>query len=261
MESTLSSLVVSIIVEMRVLMTAPGSQDVGSMASLYSQIAGVLAGFGFAAFTLFLTIDKLPSNAGAIAASQFSAFAGLILVAILYALLAGEPSPQRKAMGVLLYGLPFGLAVITMFETLTLLALSRAGLSSSVTIGRTLVLVVGPAFLLARLMIASRYVSPVSQTSRLAYVAGCLLVAALVITGLFTMLFASTTPWRQYSAWAAHMGLILAVAAAASSSWLTTRSPSYGVNKWYVRCYLALSFIMLMIYVALAGAALASDPT
>src|SRR5262249_26015598 len=154
-----------------------------------------------------------------------------------------------------------GLAVITMFETLTLLALSRAGLSSSVTIGRTLVLVVGPAFLLARLMIASRYVMPASQTSRRTYVAGCLLVSALVITRLFSMLFGSTTPWRQFSAWEGQMGLMLAVAAAASSSWLTTRSPSYGANKWYVRCSLALSFIILMIYVALAGAALASDPT
>jgi hypothetical protein len=63
---------------------------VSTLANLYSQLSGVLAGFAFAGLTIYLTKNDLSIRAVVVSVSLFAAFAALVIVAILYALVAGE---------------------------------------------------------------------------------------------------------------------------------------------------------------------------
>jgi hypothetical protein len=101
-------------------MSTPESSsfNIAATAALYSQLAGVLAGFAFAALILLLTVRLSPSPAGTTppSTSPFArptrvlvvAFIGLVLTSVNYAVLAGDISnTPRSATLELLAGLGF----------------------------------------------------------------------------------------------------------------------------------------------------------
>ena len=233
----------------------PRRDGVAGLAGLYAQIAGVLAGFGFAGFTILLTAQTVPDNAPTIAATLFSAFATLILVAILYALLVGDPVPDRMNIGLCIFGLPFGLAVITMYEALTLLALSRLGFTEAAMIGRVLAVVVGPVILTARLTIAARYLGVVTKSGRRPHLMGwplTLLAGALGVTALIVdvsdLVGPLASPLRS-----ANVALVAAVLAGLLSPWVSTRPDRYEAGPKFVVGYLIVSFLLLVVFILSAA--------
>lgn len=232
------------------------SLNVGALSSQYAQIAGVLAGFGFAGFTIFLTTDR-PANGGAVAASLFSAFAALVLTAILYALLSGEPSPHRQAIGTCVYGLPFGLAVITMFQALTLMSAGVPGLAEAVDLGRVLVVAVGPPIVMARLVIAAGYLRNSAADRRVRRLLGWTFFALLVVGGTFVAVARPDIPIELPRVLTvAGIGLVAAVLAAVISPWVSTRPPGYVPGNWFVVVFLVSSFVALVVFVLSADAAI-----
>ena len=129
--------------------------NVSQTASLYSQVAGVLAGFAFTALITFLARsasdegDDAPmqdSERGAIAAMLFSTLAALIICAVLYGILAGGlPDSGNSQSGLLLYGPAFSLAVLSMFYATGLAALPYQHLNAMLDVVRFLVCVTTPA--------------------------------------------------------------------------------------------------------------------
>ena len=109
-----------------------------NLSPQYSSLCGILAGFAFVGFSIYLAQDELLQQAANIAASLFAAFVTLILLAVLYALMSADGSVNRVTIGLFVYGLPFGLSSVTLFYTLTLMATekprctrpSRSGASS-----------------------------------------------------------------------------------------------------------------------------------
>jgi hypothetical protein len=122
-----------------------------NLAPQYASLCGILAGFAFVGFSVYLAADTLPKTAPSVSAAMFSAFITLILLAVLYALMAAERPGVRLLTGLYVYGLPFGLASITLFYTLTLMALSHPALHQTVDIGRLFVVVISPAIVMSRM--------------------------------------------------------------------------------------------------------------
>jgi MFS family permease len=129
--------------------------NVGQTASLYSQVAGVLAGFAFTVLVGFMArsapdadgdAPAQESERAAIAAVLFSTLAALIICAVLYGILAGGlPDSGNAQSGLLLYGPAFSLAVLSMFYATGLAALSYQHLHAMLEIVRFLVCVTTPA--------------------------------------------------------------------------------------------------------------------
>ena len=101
--------------------------DIAASAGLYSQVAGVLAGFAFATMTLLVAPHIIPGSTGGafplgdLARILMSAFIILILTSIGYAVLGGEPIPAGRAAteeGIL--GTAFGVALVLIVYTIVL---------------------------------------------------------------------------------------------------------------------------------------------
>ncbi len=115
--------------------TREAAFDNAATAGLYSQLTGVLAGFAFAGLVLIVThrLDRGgPAPAGAFqratdsaVALLFSAFVGLVLTSLSYAVIAGETAAfSRAAVEHVVAGAGFGAA--TMVLLLALLELLTA---------------------------------------------------------------------------------------------------------------------------------------
>src|SRR5262249_30490492 len=84
--------------------------DIGALASLYSQLAGVLAGFAFTALVIYLGREgDEPDPNGlkrAVSVALFSALTSLIISAILFTILAGAAAKLGPALtGSVVYGI------------------------------------------------------------------------------------------------------------------------------------------------------------
>jgi hypothetical protein len=104
-----------------VLTAANGIQiDDAQVASLYSQLAGVLAGFAFAALVLVLTkagdrprADGSLSHIGDALLLIFGAFLGLVFTSLAYAVMAGDSSGRTSLLHVVA-GVGFSIAATTL---------------------------------------------------------------------------------------------------------------------------------------------------
>ena len=230
-----------------------------NLASLYSQLCGVLAGFAFAGLAIYLSASDLPEHAEAISVCLFSAFAALVIIAVLYALLSGESSvlaTRRTDASLLIYGLPFGLSIITMFFSLTLMAAGRHELAGMVGVGRFVVVLATPTILLGRLTVAAMDGSAGAafRPHRLGWV----LLVAYVAVAIAMLIYSPLTDFIHGSVGAlpGYVGLGSAVAAAVASPLFSTRRPDFGLPPVWVSAFLVFSFAILLAYAALALAAL-----
>jgi hypothetical protein len=155
-----------------------------NLAPQYASLCGILAGFAFVGFSVYLAADKLPPTAPSVSAAMFSAFITLILLAVLYALMAAERSGVRLVTGLYVYGLPFGLASITLFYTLTLMALSHPALHQTVEIGRLFVVVISPAIVMSRMNGGALSLKAGRRSRLLPRRLGVLLTTVLLLAGL-----------------------------------------------------------------------------
>lgn len=138
--------------------------DIAQTAGLYSQLAGVLSGFAFAALVVILT-SRLTAEQALLhndetTRTMVSCFVGLILVSLAYAVLAGETTNSGRAASVELLAAP-GFIAAGMLLLLAILALLRTverlspdttnGGSDSIHLVRLLLAHVAPAILAASL--------------------------------------------------------------------------------------------------------------
>jgi hypothetical protein len=137
--------------------------NIGNTAGLYSQIAGVLAGFAFTGLLLYLNgargeeASTQETDSGApydtrqdVAVVLFNTLGALIICAILYGELAGgDPASGIAFSSVLLNGLAFSLAILGMFYATALAATSFAHLTAMVAAARFLVGMIGPTICMA----------------------------------------------------------------------------------------------------------------
>jgi hypothetical protein len=100
--------------------------DYSTIAGLYSQLAGVLAGFAFAGLVALiaaqLTSDTKESSSVESFTPLVSSFIGLISTSLSYAIIAGEGSGNgRSAILETVGGTAFGVAGLTLFYSLLVL--------------------------------------------------------------------------------------------------------------------------------------------
>lgn len=231
--------------------------DVDNLAPQYAQLCGILAGFAFVGFSVYLAAGDLPAQAPDVAASLFAAFVTLMLLAVLYALMTADKSGYRVATGLFVYGLPFGLASITLFYTLTLMALAHPQLHATVQIGRLFVLVVGPVIVMARLNGGARLLKAGRQSRvlprRLGLTLSCLLaaegLALLIRPGMVGSL-------GGHGVVPAYIALGSGIVAGVLSPFIAARSADSILHRISVDIYLLLGFAALAAGTLLAAAAM-----
>jgi hypothetical protein len=230
-----------------------------NLAPQYSQLCGILAGFAFVGFSIYLARTALPAQAADVTASLFAAFVTLILLAVLYALMAADKSTQRVATGIYVYGLPFGLSSITLFYTLTLMALEHHELKATVQIGRIFVLVVGPAIVMARMNGGALMLKAGRSSRILPRRLGLTLVCLLVAEGLALLIWphlSNGVRGHGHGVIPAYIALGSAVVAGAMSPLIAQRPDASTPRRISIDVYLLIGFLALIASTFLASAAL-----
>ncbi len=230
---------------------------VDNLAPQYASICGILAGFAFVGFSVYLAASDLPAQAPNVAASLFGAFITLMLLAILYALMAADKSGYRVATGLYVYGLPFGLASVTLFYTLSLMALAHPQLHATVAIGRAFVLVIGPAIVMARLNGGALTLKFGRQSPILPRHLGTTLVVLLIAYGLVLLIRPSLVDSLHGDGVApAYIALGAGTVAGLLSPFIANRSAESTLHRVSINVYLLLGFVALLVSSATAAAAL-----
>jgi hypothetical protein len=228
-----------------------------NLSPQYSQLCGILAGFAFVGFSIYLARNDLPTQAANVAASLFAAFVTLMLLAVLYALMAADGSTNRVATGLFVYGLPFGLSSVTLFYTLTLMAMEKPQLHATAQIGRVFVLIIGPAIVMARMNGGARSLKDGRRGRFMPRRLGLLLVCLLVAVGLVVVIWPGTVgSLRDHGVVPAYIALGSAVVAGALSPIIAERPAASTLQRVWVDAYLLVSFAALVATTAIAGAVL-----
>jgi hypothetical protein len=228
-----------------------------NLSPQYSSLCGILAGFAFVGFSIYLAQEKLAPQAADVAASLFAAFVTLVLLAVLYALMAADPSSSRVATGIFVYGLPFGLSSITLFYTLTLMALEHPELHATVQIGRIFVVVVAPAIVLSRMNGGALDLKAGRASRILPGHLGLILVTLLVIEGVVVLVWPGLTDsLKGHGVVPAYIAIGTAVFAGALSPLIARRSATSTLHRVSIDAYLLIGFLAIAASTAIASAAL-----
>jgi hypothetical protein len=231
--------------------------QVDNLATQYAQLCGILAGFAFVGFSVYLAPTDLPAQAPNVAASLFAAFVTLMLLAVLYALMSADRSAYRVATGLYVYGLPFGLASITLFYTLTLMALAHPGLHATVQIGRVFVLVVGPAIVMARLNGGALSLKFGRRSRVLPRRLGTTLVCLLAAAGLVLLVRPSLVgSLSGHGVVPAYIALGSGIVAGALSPFIANRPADSVLHRISIDIYLLVGFAALLVGACMAAATL-----
>nr|BFE50136.1 hypothetical protein GCM10017745_35630 [Saccharothrix mutabilis subsp. capreolus] len=237
------------------------------MTAAYWQLAGVLAGFAFVALASYLitgpggsVATRSRADRSGAARSLFSTFAALVLVAVLYALLTGEPDGSPRAnLGVLVTGVPFGLAIITMFYSLTQMAAAR-GLYDLARTGRFLVVFIGPVVVFSRLnngvFVVSRGTSSPWPPYRTGWV---LLVLVAVLSFICAALGRRFPRWRFGETISAHACLVTGVLAAGIAAYLAAKPASYNLSEGALHATVALMAVVMVGFSVAAASAISAE--
>lgn len=235
----------------------PSEPQIENLAPQYSSLCGILAGFAFVGYSIYLARTTLATQAADVTASLFAAFVTLVLLAVLYALMASDKSANRVATGIYVYGLPFGLSSITLFYTLTLMALEHQELHATVRIGRVFVLVVAPAIVIAR-MNGGALDLKAGRTSRiLPRHLGSILATLLAVEGIALLVWPNMThSLRHLGVVPAYIAVGSAVVAGALSPLIAVRSSASTLHRVAIDAYLLIGFVAIGVSTAIASAAL-----
>jgi hypothetical protein len=246
---------------------------VGQSASLYSQIAGVLAGFAFTVLISFLGRAAPESVAGrdsaaegereALAVVLFTTLAALIICAVLFGLLAGGQNSSGNSMsGMLFYALPFILAILSIFYATGLAALPYTHLGAMLTVVRILICVASPVF--GMMMIATAANDICSSTSARCNQAGALdalsppgfgmlLAAVIMLVSIVALVRNQKRPIdpikrARLATGVAAVVLITAVAQALPAVVLDAKPASFTASHWALYLVEGLSAVILSLF-------------
>ena len=139
-------------------------------AGLYSQVAGVLAGFAFSAILLAITRNALRQDKktlGRAVAAFLAAFFGLVLAAVQYAVMSGELiQPQRSgrlAIEEVLDGLAFGISILVLLYGVVLLLQADSRLELATIWAERVMATFGPVITLLLLLAGGQDIESVRQ--------------------------------------------------------------------------------------------------
>jgi hypothetical protein len=238
-------------------LAAPPELQTENLSPAYSSLCGLLAGFAFVGFSIYLARPTLPAEAANVTAALFAAFVTLMLLAVLYALMAADKSGNRVATGIFVYGLPFGLSSIVLFYTLTLMALENPALHSTVQIGRIFVLVVGPAIVMARMNGGALSLKAGRSGRHVPRRLGLILVSLLTVIGLVILVRPSIVgSLHGHGVAPAYIALGSAIVSGALSPIIAERGSDSTVHRGLIDAYLLVGFCALVASTCLAGAVL-----
>lgn len=109
----------------------PGQANLAAVAGYYAQMTGVLAGFAFTSLVVLMTPTQVDERGrkgigkeNGVLLILLAAFIALLIATLTYSVLAGEnigEAKSRAATGELIDGVPFSLAVVMLFQGVTLL--------------------------------------------------------------------------------------------------------------------------------------------
>ncbi|MEU5725023.1 hypothetical protein ABZ783_24800 [Micromonospora sp. NPDC047738] len=244
----------------------PALIDIAVISGFYSQMSGVLAGFAFTAMVFLLTPARsyLPSRpmrgGGGELLALFAAFVALVITTLLYSVLAGETAGQarpRAATAAIIDGVVFGLAVIMLFQGVTVL-MQRTVVDRAVLAAARFVTVVAVPTLAFYYIVTGA--SDITS-ARARVVGSCdvslpglgiaLTIALPAILSVSLAPRARRVPWRTYSSQlqlAAPLTVLAAsVFAALLSGDISTRSPEFLPSTTVVHAYLVGYFILLLL--------------
>ncbi|MEU5725022.1 hypothetical protein ABZ783_24795 [Micromonospora sp. NPDC047738] len=245
----------------------PSKMQTEALAGAYAQVAGLLAGFAFVCLANYLGSDRRRTNTSSadvlgrrISVTLFSAFAALVLISVLYALLTGEGDATARAnTGIVIIGLPFGLSVLTLFFALTLMATER-DFNEMIRLGRVLVVIVGPAIVHLRLMNALSVLETKATAQPSPYQLGIALVVALLMVSSVAYLTTKTNRDDQHrqkpliaTAATTHAGLLIAVAAAFLASFVAAQPEAYKPARVTLYVIAIAAFVLLAAFATCAA--------
>lgn len=190
------------------------SAALGSITSSYATLAGVLAGFSLTALAVYLgwrpeSVCGSQQPEGDIAgpkvvASLFYAMASLAMCSFLYASVASPMFDvgRRASAELLLYGIIFGLSVLALFYSLTLMAYENVRTREAARYAYWVVVIAGPIVILRFLMDAA------NNTFQAMCLPRCIVpswsppvIAEVVLLGLLLVFSAAITVLRVLHWW------------------------------------------------------------
>jgi hypothetical protein len=244
--------------------------NIAATSGFYAQMTGVLAGFAFTAIVVLLTPTQATERAATsrakdngVLSTLFAAFIALIIATLIYSVLAGETSEVargRAATVELVDGVPFGLAVIMLFQGITLLMRDGNVDLLAIRTARVVTVAVAPTLTLY-------YIGEgVSDTESARVVAGDAnscpsttfpVLGPVLSVALFVVLATALIPTMQPAvlrAWAGRLQgavpitvLVVSVAAAIAGGNLSTAAPGFLMPRPAVNVFLAGTFILLVL--------------
>jgi hypothetical protein len=252
------------------------SFDVAAAASLYSQLSGVLAGFAFAALLVFLVSSSgstsAPSEGAAVATSLICALVALIICALLFAILAAEPAGSgRASYGLMVYGLPFGLSILSLFQALGLLMLSVDSLRGALKATQIALSIVGTTLIMGFLASASfditqlRCGASCTADPKIGLVSPLTLGALLAFCLPMLSWYGRVNPRLQFVrrnglALGPKITLVVAVVCALFSVAIHVQGKAWMPSERLVYITLAGAFLLLLLHAVVAGQALTVSP-
>jgi hypothetical protein len=287
-------------------LNCPAAFNIPEASSLYAQIAGVLAGFAFAAMVLLLTPaqnyerkiarrDPLPGSAGSnsdqvnavtlrtdkgILLSLLASILALVVTAVTYSVLAGEPFPQAQgpaATEELIDGVPFSLAIMLLFHGLTLL-IDNANISTTaVRLSRVMTVIIVPTIAMFALVNSTSDTESVRLAEHASTIQ-CTGAATVPPLGLaltillIAILSIFITIGRRIESLRMRLQrlqatppitiVIISVGSALLSGFVSTRSDNFIMTSWIENLYLVIIAIALgFIGVVLAVSGRGEQPT
>ncbi|MFF4810983.1 hypothetical protein ACFY03_22495 [Micromonospora chersina] len=244
----------------------PALINISTISGFYSQMSGVLAGFAFTAMVFLLrparrTLDGGGKRrAGGELLALFAAFVALVITTLIYSVLAGETAEEarpRAATQEIINGVVFGLAVIMLFQGVTLLMQRSAVDRAVVATARFVTVVVVPTLAFNYVLNGSSDIN----AARAAVARSChqslsgmgwVLTTALAVALAASLIpIAQRAPWKAYSQQlqliAPIIVLIVSAVAALVSGDITTRTPGFLMSPTAVDVYLLGYFVLLVL--------------
>lgn len=240
--------------------------DVAATAGLYSQLAGVLAGFAFAALVVILT-SRLTADHGLLVSSQTThtlvcCFVGLVLVSLAYSVLAGESANAGRVAMVELVAAPgfiaAGMLLLLVIRALLRIAATGDGATispahDSVRLMKTLLAHVAPLILTASLYggVAdysdARWGHDEFRTVDLAIVAATALVIIVPLVAYAPWLRSRGNPRRRDGEVFAYVAIGLATAAAAGTFLVSASlDQCETLGQWFVLLLVAAPVLFML---------------
>ncbi len=127
----------------------------GLDAPTYASFAGIMTGFAFAGLTVYLERQERKSKeekekirAFQVVTALFYAMSSLAICAFLYSSLAGESDPGRALVAALIYGPVLGMAVLSLFYSMTLMMFEHNVTEKATRYAYQVVVYFGPALVI-----------------------------------------------------------------------------------------------------------------